>query len=309
MEKQKYMMVGAPIITKEMFRNVLMPLNNYDFKPSGGFWSSRYISNIGTISDWYTYLRDADSIARRKNINQSTIFTLKDNAKILVIDTPEKVLELAKKYPSYHQILGYYRDINDSNTIFDFQKLALDYDGVYINYNAFINQMKTIVFDRLGSNSLLLFNLDCIKEYQTTPIIFNIDNPYSFPCIKPDTIGTPQKVEEESYEHKALAELTKELYLDVMSKQDNYTFVDYNEYLNTLTQNAKTVKLILEKNEDKKINEILNYLASKNMYIPKEQLTQTFVLNYLAEYLRQDEERIKSLPKSKVKTPKSYSIY
>ena len=94
-----------------------------------------------------------------------------------------------------------------------------------------------------------------------------------------------------------------------MSKQDNYTFVEYNEYLNTLTQNAKTVKLILEKDEDKKINEILNYLASKNMYIPKEQLTQTFVLNYLAEYVRQDEERIKSLPKSKVKTPKSYSIY
>lgn len=309
MEKQKYIMIGAPIITKEIFRNVLRPLNNYDVKPNGGFWSSKYISNIGNISDWFTYLQEASSIARYKNMNQSTIFTLKDTAKILVIDNPKQVLTLATRYPSNHQILGYLREINSSNIIFDFEKLSQDYDGVYINFNAFLNQMETTVFDRLGSNSLLLFNLDCIENYQIAPIIFNIDNPYSFPYIIPETISSPQKIEEESYEHKALTKLTQELYLELISTKDSYSFRDYDEYLTVLTQNIKILMEIIKKDEDKRISEIKKYLESKKMHIDKEHIIQTFALNYLSEYLRRDEQRIKTLEKSKVRTPKSYSIY
>ena len=50
MKENEYIMVGAPIITREVFRSVLRPLNNYGFKPSGGFWSSIHTSNIGNIS-------------------------------------------------------------------------------------------------------------------------------------------------------------------------------------------------------------------------------------------------------------------
>ena len=80
MKNKQYIMVGSPLITKEIFRNVLRPLDNYNFIPNGGFWACELLSNIGNISDWYTYLLDARSIARYKNLNQSTTFTLKDTA-------------------------------------------------------------------------------------------------------------------------------------------------------------------------------------------------------------------------------------
>ena len=66
---------------------------------------------------------------------------------------------------------------------------------------------------------------------------------------------------------------------------------------------------IIKKDEKKKVAEIVKYLESKKMHIEAEHIIQTFALNYLSEYLRQDEERIKSLAKSRVRTVKSYSIY
>ena len=308
MKNKEYIMVGAPIITRELFRKVLIPLNNYSFKPSGGFWSSAYIDNIG-ISDWFSYLQDAKGIAAYKNLNQSTIFTLKDNAKILTIDTLEKVLELAQKYPSYHQTLGFHAEITKENTIFDFSKLSQDYDGIYIDYNKFINQNQTIVFDNLSVNSLLLFNLDCIKEYKKAHITFELYNPYSIPHIKQDNIGIPQTVEEESYEHKFLSQKTQELYLNEMNQYTDYTFKDYNEYLNIVTQNIKKTINLLGLEESKKINEIIKYLQNKGMYTKTEQIIQNIVLNYISEYLLQDENRIISLPKTKVKERKRYPIY
>lgn len=313
MNNRKYIMVGAPIITREIFRNILRPLNNHTFKPSGGFWSSPYINHFYNISDWYTYLMDARSIARYKDLNQSTIFTLKENAKIITIDTKEKVLELAIKYPSQHQLLGFYDDITSENTIFDFEKISQDFDGIYVNFNTISNdtfdpQKETIVFNGWNVNTLLLFNLDCIKEYQTVPIIFNIDNPYSFPYIKEELIGKPQLVEDESNEHYDLAKLTEELYLELMNKFSTYQFKDYDEYLTITTQNAKEVISIIEKNEEKRINEIKALLQSKNMIVETGLIAQNLALNELAQYLTKDEERIKSLSKSKIRDRKTYVI-
>lgn len=308
MQDKEYIMVGAPLITREIFRKTLRPLNNYGFKPSGGFWASKHVGNIGYISDWYAYLLDADSIARYKNLNQGTIFTLKDNVQILIIDSYEQVLELARKYPSYHHLLGYYDNIDNSNTIFDFEKLSKDYDGIYIDFNYFNNQMNTTVFDTFSVSSLLLFNLDCIREYRSAYITFDIDNPYSFPYIKDNSIGNPQKVEEESHEHQVLSHIVKELFLNLISKYHNYSFTDYDEYLTIMLQNLKVVIHTIEEAEDKKITEISKYLEGKGMHVKKDLIVQNLVLNFLAEYLRQDEKRIKTLPKTKVKSPKQYSI-
>ena len=309
MKDREYIMVGAPIITKEIFRKVLIPLNNYSFKPSGGFWASQFRNNIG-ISDWFTYLQDARSIARYKDLNQSTLFTLKNSARILTLDTFEKTMELAEKYPSYHQIQGFYSDITKEYTIFDFAKLSKDYDGIYIDYNKFVNQNKTRVFDTLSVNSLLLFNLDCIEEYRKAPIAFDIYDPYSIPHIKTDDIQSSQRVTEESYEHKILTEITEILYLESMNKYYNHQFEDYDQYLTIITQNIKMVMELLSNNEDNKITEIEKYLRNNGMYnIKREQIIQNLVLNFVSEYLLQDEERIKQLPKSKIKTAKRYQIY
>ena len=85
LSSKEYITIGTPILTKELFRNVLIPLNNYSFKPSGGLYASEHINNYYTISPWFKYLKHTEGIASYKNIFQSVIFTLKDTAKILYI--------------------------------------------------------------------------------------------------------------------------------------------------------------------------------------------------------------------------------
>ena len=75
-----------------------------------------------------------------------------------------------------------------------------------------------------------------------------------------------------------------------------------------MLQNLKVVIHTIEEAEDKKITEISKYLEGKGMHVKKDLIVQNLVLNFLAEYLRQDEKRIKTLPKTKVKSPKQYSI-
>lgn len=308
MKNKEYIMVGAPIITKEIFRKVLIPLDNYSYKPSGGFWSSLYIGNTG-ISDWFSYLQDARSIARYKDVNSSTIFTLKEESKILTINNHEQILELARKYPSYHHILGSHEEITQSNTIFDFIKISGDYDGIYINYNMIVNENKTSVLNKFSVNSLLLFNLDCIKEYRSAPIIYDIDYPYCFPEIISDTIGECKKIDEESHEHKILSKITQDIFLNTINKSVNHTFKDYDEYLSSLIITVKIVMESIRKNEMKQIIDIKKYLQSKGIHIKEEHIIQNIVLNYFSEYLFQKYDLIKTLPKSKIKTTKRYQIY
>lgn len=308
MKNKEFIMIGTPIITKELFRKVLIPLDNYSFKPSGGFWSSFYTGNF-CISEWFTYLQDSKSIARYKDLNNSVIFTLKEDAKILTINNHEQLLELAIKYPSYHHILGYYGEINQSNTTFDFIKMSEDYDGVYINYNMITNERKTSIFNKFSVNSLLLFNLECIKEYRHAPIIYDIDYPYSLPEIIPEAIGEYKKIDEESHEHKTLSEITQDMFLHTIKKCDNHIFKDYDEYLCSLTITVKIVMESIRKNEIQQIIEIKNNLQTKGTYINEERILQNIVLNYLSEYLSLNNNIIRTLPKSKIKTTKRYPIY
>lgn len=307
LNNKEYITIGTPIITKEIFRETLIPLNNYSFKPSGGFYASEHINNFYTISPWFRYLKRADGIARYKNINQSTIFTLKETAKILYIDSLEKVLELAKKYPSYHHKLIHHKEINSTNTIFDFETLAEHYDGIYVNVNKFYNEIGTIVFDTWRVNSLLLFNLDCIKEFRTAPIDIDKKGDYLIPNIKEEKIKMPEVIKEESYEHKAIIQSAEDIYLELM---DNYQiFKDYDQYLSIITNNISKLIPILSQKEEQKINEIIKYLHAKGINISKEHLIENFSLNCLSKYLKKDRNRIKTLERSKTKEVKRYSIY
>lgn len=308
MQNKTFIMIGASIISRDIFRTILRPLNNYGFKPEGGLWASEYQNNIYNISEWLTYLTyEARSIAGYKDINNSVIFTLKEDSKILTINNFKQVLELATKYPSIHQQLGYFSNITPRNTIFDFEKLKNDYDGIYIDCRYFNNQFETDVFDTVKVNSLLLFNLDCIKEYKTAPIIFDIDNPESIPYIP--EISNSMIIEDETHEHMLLSKISKEIFLEQMKIYDNYSFKDYDEYLYIITQNIKTLIKTLESNYSELIEQIIKKLENKKMYRNTNLIIQNTVLNYLPEYLNQDEKRIKTLEKTKIRTPKTYQIY
>lgn len=308
MNNKQYIMIGAPTITKEIFRNILRPLNNYGFKPNGGFWASELISYRYTISDWFTYLQyEGTSIARHKNLNESNIFTLKEDAKILIINTVEKVLELAEQYPSYHHILGYFKNISERNTIFDYEKLSQKYDGIYIDFNYFQNQFRTDVFDSFGSNSLLLFNLDCIQSYQTAPIIFDIDNPYSLPYIDDDKISTSIYIEKETWEHQKLTDISQEIFNNLMYKHTISNFKDYDEFLSKVIENIVTTINHLTKEKDK-ITTIRKILKEQKMIVSEELIVRNIVLNYLSKYLTQNQIKIEQLPQTKIKQLKNYNL-
>ena len=308
MQRKTFIMIGAPIISRDVFRTILRPLNNYSFKPEGGFWASEYQNNIYNISNWLTYLTyEARSIATYKDINNSVIFSLKEDSKILTINNFNLILELATIYPSTHQQLGYFSEITPYNTIFDFEKLKDDYDGIYIDCSYFNNQFETTVFDTVKVSSLLLFNLDCIKEYKSSPIIFDINDPSSIPYIQ--DIGKSMTIEDETEEHMLLSKISKEIFLEKIKYYNDYNFDDYDEYLCIITQNIMTLIKILENNYSELVEKIIKKLESKGMYRSKNIIIQNIILNYLSEYLKQDEKRIKTLSKTKIKTPKTYKIY
>jgi hypothetical protein len=310
MHNKKYIMIGTPIITKEIFRTILRPLNTYEFKPTGGFWASNHIHNAFVISDWFTYLtKEAPSIAKYKDLNNGVTFSLKDSAKILTINSPNQVLELFSKYPSYHHTLNFNSEITNKTSAFDYEKLSQYYDGIYVDYNCFKYKYETNVFNTFSCNSLLLFNLDCIKEYQTVQIIFDIDNPYSIPYINEKTISEPKIIEEESYEHKMLTIITKELFQDIISNYDNYTFIDYDDYFTNIIESTKKVIEILMKNEQNKIIQIQETLNKSSLKVDERLIAQNIVLHYLSNYLNTDIERIKTLPKTKIRKTKCYPLY
>lgn len=297
MDNKKYIMVGAPTISKDLFRNVLRPLDNYNFIPSGGFWASDYIDNC-EISAWNKYLHQIPELAEAKDINQSTIFTLKEDAKILKIESYNDILLLAEKYPSYHHILGFIEDINDRKISFDFEMLSKDYDGIYVNYKNISQENKTMIFKDWVVNTLLLFNLDCIKEYQKAPI----KNEYGYSYIKSNEISSPMHIEEESYEHKMLSQISFEIYKELMNKYNTYEFEDYNEYFKKIIETSKQViNLILER-ESQSIKSVQKHLQDKGMDITDIRIITNIVQNNITNYLIDDINRIKTLPKTKTRT-------
>lgn len=296
MNNKKYIMVGAPIISKELFRNVLRPLDNYNFIPNGGFWASDYIDDV-EVSAWNKYLQQNPEIAEAKDTTQSTIFNLKDDAKILTIETADDILALSQKYPSYHHILGYIDDITDRKISFDFEMLSQDYDGIYVNYKNISREKKTMIFKDWEVNTLLLFNLDCIKEYQRAPIT----NEYGYSYIKKEEISNPLHIEDESYEHKILSDISYTIYTELMNKYATYEFEDYKEYFKKIIEESKKVIDILLEQESPKIKKIQEYLQSKGMKITDVRIIINIVQNNITNYLIKDINRIKTLPKAKTK--------
>ena len=306
MEKQKYIMVGMPIISKDIFRSVLRPFDNYTFKPTGGFWSSTLKNNAYNISDWFNYLLDERDLARKKDIKHATVFTLKNNAKILEINNPEDIVELSKKYPSYHHLLNFYKELTYRNTIFDFEALSKDYDGVYLNYNK-IMCSDIISFDSWSVNSLLLFNLDCIESYITAYINVNIDEDYVIPYIEKTSKDMIVLDHSESY-----LEIYKEvetLFLELMSKYQIIDFKDYDNYFTILINCAKECLKIISKNRKKTISIMYKKLKEQEIKIEEHIIIRNIVLNYLSDYLNKDIERQKTLTKTIHNKPKSYSLY
>lgn len=301
-EKQQYVSIGAKTLSKDIFRNVLRPLDNYSFKPSGGLWSSVHYKYM--VSEWLDYvLTSHQSLLYYKNMTIASIFTLKEDANILKVNTPEEVRLLEEKHPSYHHQLGFYSSLSINEPIFDFEALSKEYDGIYLNYYG------TALFGRLDSfsawsvNTLLLFNLDCIKSYKS----FDITLPYTiedFPIIQNESEELTIKDQSDIY--KYLYNYTKILFNELMPNLLNIT--DYNNLWENITISGNKCIQIILKEKQKELQEIKNIPEVSQTHISEDTIARNITLNYLTEYLEENKNQINALPKSPIKTKTLYKL-
>jgi len=301
MEKQKYITIGTKTITKELFRNVLRPLNNYDFLPTGGFWASPY--SFCNISQWFDYLIDNRDAYPDKNICDASIFTLKDSAKILTIDNYETVKEIIKKYPSYHHLLNFYCEPTQEKLSFNYELLSKNYDGIYVNYENFVFNKNTRIFDKWDVNTLLLFNLDAIDKSTSAHIKYHLPNSLFYYSLVEEQ---EYSIEKESIYHKEIVLFIQELFNN-LAKQKNL-FNDYDEYFRYLIECTKKCIEIGIIDKEKEANKIRELLKEKNIETTNYIIIRNICANTLSNYLRDNVSIEEKLPKTRVKKCSKYSI-
>lgn len=291
---KEYVTIGTKNIAEDIFRKILRPLDINFYKPNGGLWSSEFISRIYCISEWHDYLLYEDQeTASYKNINAGAIFTLKNNAKILNIDSEEKIIELSQKYPSWHYILTHYD--NPELNIIDFETLSKDYDGVEVSINKLGYNKPGLTFNSWSVNTLLLFNLNCIEKYQSVDIevsLFNYDKrPYISKISKPKQVLNHSEYYEEVYNYITII-------FNKILKATNYQKTNYQEYFNYLINcTEKCIDLALNMQKPN-INIINTRLKDNDIQISNETLIRNIAYNYLSEYLAKNKEEEKKFIKT-----------
>lgn len=291
---KEYVTIGAKNIAEDIFRKILRPLDINFYKPNGGLWSSEFISRIYCISEWHDYLLYEDQeTASYKNINAGAIFTLKNNAKILNIDSEEKIIELSQKYPSWHYILTHYD--NPELNIIDFETLSKDYDGVEVSINKLGYNKPGLTFNSWSVNTLLLFNLNCIEKYQSVDIevsLFNYDKrPYISKISNPKQVLNHSEYYEEVYNYITII-------FNKILKATNYQKTNYQEYFNYLINcTEKCIDLALNMQKPN-INIINTRLKDNDIQISNETLIRNIAYNYLSEYLAKNKEEEKKFIKT-----------
>lgn len=163
----EYISINKKDLSKD---NFLPIVNEGGFcKPDGGLWASEFNNNLSDWIDWLNSWVDADvedsDIRKLANVKvgDSIIFTLKNNAKIYVIDSYNDLLNIIEKYKIE------YENIRINHVFINFEAMSKEYDGIKltktgcdITSNIFLNPN----LNGWDCESILLFNLECIDTYK-----------------------------------------------------------------------------------------------------------------------------------------------
>ena len=115
-------------------------------KPFGGLWGSRVNAEYG----WKTYCED---LGWNDKLEKYFIFSLKDEAKVLIIDNCRLLFNLPKQEGK--RLIGLY-------TVLNFEELAKEYDAVEV-----LISEDGLLYTELNGwdcDSILVFNPDVIIE-------------------------------------------------------------------------------------------------------------------------------------------------
>lgn len=165
-------------------------VNQFD-RPTGGLWSCVFNENDEYKSQWVKFC----CFNMNEWLTEKCVkFKLKEDARILVLNSYEKVKSLASEYPrNVNEVKSdevksdeiksdeVESDETKSNLFdldkkyVDFEKLSADYDGIFVDFDWYRkfrlehNESKQYshIFEQWNVSSLLLFNIDCIKEQES----------------------------------------------------------------------------------------------------------------------------------------------
>ncbi len=148
-----YLSVGSSHISPELFLNVK---NTDGSKPSGGIWATKHNPLYKSYNEWIDYLCNHPHILYYHGFSNpynlpAMYITLKEESNIFSLDSTEKLSFLKTNYS------------------LDYEKLANDYDGIYVNIKKLSNYQDkeiTSLIEEFCVSTLILFNINCIKHYQ-----------------------------------------------------------------------------------------------------------------------------------------------
>ncbi len=192
----RYLTIGTSELTREKFVDI-EDTRPDSLKPSGGLWLTVYNEEYNSYNEWVDYLLEQNmQLHEYKSYKEHysmwrppcTLIELKDNAKIFVLDSKEKLDELRGNYP-----------LPDDK--FSYKDLSKAYDGIFIDMYKLMRGMTDRnlenKIDKFSVNSLILFNLDCIEYYQSG--VVEIDSE----CYSPYE-GAPYEIKIESTKKRVL---------------------------------------------------------------------------------------------------------
>ena len=298
MNKKEYIMVGTNTISKDKFRNILRPLDNQTFKPTGGLWTSDYYPYM--ISSWFDYLRNNPDLLYYKSIHKASMFTLKDTANILLIDNERRIQDIVNMYPSYSHLLN---NNYVSEKSINYEALSKDYDGMYLDYSKVSIYHPSPIFRAWSVNTLLLFNLDVIDDYQGITIDFHSPKNYDYPYFKE---VTDKKIEEESIYHKELYTYIETTFNELIAKKE--IFIDYDEYFSFLVKCIKASIQLTLKNKIELASIIKAKLQEQNLTSTEYSIIRNIATNVLSNFFKNNTEKEKNIPKTKIKKLSEYPI-
>lgn len=158
-----FLSIGKKDINYEDFHSI----KNQSNKPYGGLWATKHDIKYISYNEWMDFLISNPNILFYKYIKNSNFsipavfIMLKNNAKILNINSLSDYLDAKEKYAK-------------EGSLFDFEKIAKNYDGVFIKTTNLLKEipdsMDKETLKKYDVNTLLLFNLNVIDYYQEAVI-------------------------------------------------------------------------------------------------------------------------------------------
>ncbi|MEG2283588.1 MAG: hypothetical protein RSB99_03050 [Bacilli bacterium] len=290
--EQEFISVGTSKFYLEKWTNVNRRLDNYSFKPRGGLFASAFFLNTYYLCSWLDYIREHESASFGKNVADAISFKLDKSAKLCLLENKEDMEVISDKYSSdYHKVTFCQNDIQEYYAI-DYEKLALEYDAVYISY-PYIDR-KERIYSTFGCNTLLLMNSNCIKDYRSISLSRDeYSGAFTVAGIGPLKTITPLDL------NYKLLELITDSYMR-NSLASLKTACNYEEYFrNVIRSRDLTYSYLIKSNEDL-IRQVIN--SREDLLIPD--IANCLVINRSSQIITEGFSNYPELFNSKA--PKCY---